>query len=211
MTLSLVVPVKSIALGKSRVAAAIGDDERRRLNVDLLVHTLEVAAHFPGSERTLVVSACEEVLDLARARDCAVLRERTGCGLNAAVAEARDVLLAAGSTELLVVASDLPWLYDLPLRELVERGGQDRAVAIATDRAGRGTNALYLPAPRGYRFAYGEDSRRAHAAEAQRLGTRALAFEHPALAFDLDHPGDYAEYRNAHPRPRATNGSIVRS
>ena len=68
MRLWLVVPVKSLRDGKSRLAPVLSVAERRAFNEWLLVRTLQQAALFPGLERTLLVSACEEACACASAQ-----------------------------------------------------------------------------------------------------------------------------------------------
>lgn len=189
MTPWLVLPVKSVAHGKSRLAGRLDEDTRRQLNLELLERSLELAARYPGSPRTVVVSPCREVLALARVHGARVLQE-TGAGLNAAVAQAVDQLAASGDP-ILVMSCDLPFACEADLRALVR---PDQLV-LATDRLGAGTNALGLPGRTEFRFHYGESSRYRHAEEAARRGLAFSVLQAPSLAFDLDTFEDYREWR----------------
>ena len=66
---------------------------------------------------------------------------------------------------------------------------------IAPDRHGVGTNGLSLPLPaaRGFRFAFGDDSFALHQAEAARLGLIVEVIHSPTLAKDIDVPADLAD------------------
>ena len=56
----LLVPVKSLRCGKSRLESALAPAERRRLNEFFLRHMIAVAGQFPGLARTAVVSDADD-------------------------------------------------------------------------------------------------------------------------------------------------------
>ena len=92
-----------------------------------------------------------------------------------------------------MLSSDLPFVAAGDVERLLAAAAPGVAT-VAPDRAGRGTNALALPAAADFRFRFGRDSAAAHAAEARRAGLRAETLRAPGLAFDVDTPGDYAEF-----------------
>ena len=98
----LVIPVKSLRDGKTRLASALDPVQRREFMDRLLVRTLDQAAQFPGLERTLVVSACSETRTRATALGAHVLNE-SGRGLNAALKLAHENLQQRSTTQMLVV------------------------------------------------------------------------------------------------------------
>ena len=63
-----ILPVRSLAEGKSRLSPVLDATERARLNERLLEHTLDCLAVYPGAASTLVASASAEVLERARRR-----------------------------------------------------------------------------------------------------------------------------------------------
>ncbi|MFT3721120.1 2-phospho-L-lactate guanylyltransferase [Pseudorhodoferax sp.] len=189
----LVLPVKSLAGGKSRLALHLAPAQRRSLNAELLARTLALAARFPSLEHTLVVSRCPEVLAMARARGAAVLVEQ-GCGLNTAVAQSLQLPMHAQDrpgSRVLVLSCDLPLASEQDLRALAAHDG----VVLATDRAGTGTNALGLPRGLPFQPHYGPASRQHHTAEAALRGQPCRVLHRPGLAFDLDTWDDYREWQ----------------
>ena len=66
MTLWLVVPVRPLTEGKSRLAPVLDADARRRLNERFLLSTLDIATALVGPARVLVVS-CRAVAHLGPA------------------------------------------------------------------------------------------------------------------------------------------------
>jgi len=205
----LLVPVRSLAQGKRRLAGRLDADERAALNAQFLDHLLAEAAVWPGLDRTVVVSPCPEALRRARAAGARALRqpalprldEGSSQTLNAALALARRTLRQWGAHSLLVASCDLPALRSRDLRRLVDCGGSPHSasrarVVLASDRAGRGTNALYLPAAMAAAlpFCFGADSARRHAEAARRLGLPFARVDIPGLAFDIDTPHDLATW-----------------
>ncbi|GAA4353668.1 2-phospho-L-lactate guanylyltransferase [Variovorax defluvii] len=186
----LVLPVKSIAEGKSRLAPDLAPDRRRQLNLELLERALALAARYPGAVRTLVASRCPEVLALARRQGAGWIAEKQP-GLNEAVAQAFASLATRAGEQVLVMSCDLPLAREDDLRMLVRPG----EATIASDRTGTGTNVLCLPAGAPFRFHYGPMSRERHAAQALRLGLPCRVVQTPSLAFDLDTLDDYREWQ----------------
>ena len=62
-----ILPVRSLADGKSRLSPLLDAGERARLNEQLFAQTLDCLAAYPGAASTLVVSGSAEVL-VARAK-----------------------------------------------------------------------------------------------------------------------------------------------
>ena len=187
----LVIPVKSLRDGKTRLAPALDPLQRREFMDRLLVHTLNQAAAFPGLDRTLVVSACSETRTRASTLGAHVLNE-SGRGLNAALKLAHESIQQRGATQMLVVPCDLPLLRTEDLQYLSRLAMSDD-IAIAPDRRMRGTNGLCFGATLDFNFEFGPDSYARHKHNAQRLQREHAAAISPGLAFDVDTPDDLAE------------------
>lgn len=190
MTPWLILPFKSIEHGKSRLAPALGAEQRRALNRHLLRHALTVAAQYPGQRHTLVVSACPHVLAIARDHGCHALSEKPPGGLNGALTHAIHVVRRHGGDDLMLLSCDLPFVHTSDLEALMALGRRQGGVLVATDRCAQGTNALYLSAATRIELHYGPDSCRLHLAQATRLGLPAGVLHRAGLAFDIDTPAD---------------------
>lgn len=197
----LLIPVRSLSDGKRRLAARLDAPARRALNEQFLDHLLEEATFWPELAQTVVVSPCEEVLRRARTAGARALRqpelprldEISSETLNAALELARRELQRWGTKELMVVSSDLPWMGSADLESLADCSRDvegRRRVVIATDRAGHGTNALYLPCGASLPFRFGLDSARHHGNAARVMGFPVARVVIPGLAFDVDTPAD---------------------
>lgn len=183
----LIIPVKALAEGKSRLSDVLGPTQRRLLNRRFLDHVLSVAEEFPGAGSTLVVSRDAEVLAMARARKMAALEETEDHGQNAALTQACASLGDRDGRDLLVVSADLPKLSAEDLRAMTQS-----PAAIAPNEAGTGTNALFATAPHVLPFHFGEGSFSRHREACRHLGLEPVVIKRPGLAFDVDTPEDYA-------------------
>jgi 2-phospho-L-lactate guanylyltransferase len=207
MSIWLVVPVKSLRDGKSRLAPSLEPAERRAFVEWLLVRTLEQAAQFPGLERTLLVSACEETRACASARGARVLEERAPCGLNSALRQAQLALSELGATRMLMVSGDLPLLETQDLRELAAASSTD-IIALAPDRTRQGTNGLCLDARACFDFSFGPDSFARHLDCVRRLNLQCALVDRRGLAFDVDVPDHLAELRIESAQPRVIQARV---
>lgn len=185
-SLKLIIPVKPLRVGKSRLGGVLAPAERRALNKRFLDHVLSVAAEFPGLDRTTVVSRDADVLDDARRRGIGVVEESGSGDLNHALAEAIDAVDPAAEHDILILPADLPSVTADDLSALCRP-----PVAIAPDRRGAGTNGLFMAAPHRITLGFGPDSLGRHAADARRLGLEPLIVDRPGLAFDVDTAEDY--------------------
>lgn len=195
MSVRLVLPLKSLHDGKTRLAPVLDAAQRAALIDRLLMRTLEQAAQFPGLQNTLLVSACEKAR--ARATECGVgVVDEPVAGLNHALQRAQRAVCETAAEKMLVIPCDLPLLTADDLRCLVDCAGT-QAVALAPDRFKQGTNGICLPSSTAFEFAFGPGSYKRHRSSIERLRLRAVEVERPGLAFDVDTPNDLAQLRDA--------------
>ncbi|WP_425955958.1 2-phospho-L-lactate guanylyltransferase [Xylanimonas sp. McL0601] len=194
-----VVPLRDGVSGKSRLAAALAPDERRRLVAELARHVVATLTAVERVERIVIVTAdppfVAEVLagQSASARISVLPQPGDRPGLNGALDLAREqVRRDAPGTALLVAHADLPALGPDDVAALLA-AGRTADVVVATDRHGTGTNLLVLPADAAYDFRFGIGSRAAHEAEAARRGLTAVVVQRPGTAADLDTLDDWDE------------------
>lgn len=183
----VVVPVKRLALAKSRLAA-YGDEVRGQLALAFAADVVAAALECPGVERVLVVTddgTAEQVLAALGAR---VVPDLPDAGLNAALVHGCDVLRGrGGSLSVAALSADLPALRAGDLRSVLD------SVPVAgrgfvADAAGSGTTLLAARAPARLDPSYGGGSRARHAAS----GAAELVAA-PGLRRDVDTPDDLQE------------------
>jgi 2-phospho-L-lactate/phosphoenolpyruvate guanylyltransferase len=194
MPLHILIPCKSFNAGKSRLASVLDAEARHALCAQFLAGTLDLALSLVPAARCHLVSGDTEAAALASARGAGLIAD-PGAGLNGALRAGRDAICAASDAiTLLILPIDLPWANLATLAEFCDSGAD---VAIAPDRARAGTNALCLGprAVQGFYFRFGTDSSAAHQAFAREHGWRVSVFDNARLAFDVDRPEDYREWR----------------
>lgn len=191
--LRVLIAVRPVEEGKSRLASSLSDGERTALNQRLFDHVCGVCLSFVPAGRIFLVSRSRALLGQGRAWGMQAVAE-TGSGLNAALAQGAAAVAGAADGPLLTLATDLPGLTrdDLIAMENALRSAQ---VVIAPDHTGQGTNALAMARPGLVPFHYGAGSLAAHVAAARRAGLAHALVERPGLARDLDTPEDLAGVR----------------
>lgn len=104
-----------------------------------------------------------------------------GRGLNAELSAWRD---AQGNAPVLIIHADLPLLTEDDVQALLRAA--DQGAALATDRAGQGTNALAIADGRPLALRFGVNSRSRHCAQYPDMP----ALQREGLIADLDTPDD---------------------
>jgi 2-phospho-L-lactate guanylyltransferase len=201
--LAIVIPVKSLAEGKSRLAEALPAEDRHELNARLLTHTLDQAAHLADIADVYVVSKSSDVLAAAMQRGFTACPEADPGELNGAVALGAKQAAAGGATELMVLPVDLPWVSSSRLRTLVDAFRADCDAMIVADRAGEGTNVLLWRPIETACFHYGAGSAVKHTEAAKNLGYRVVMRQDPYLSFDLDTAQDFQIWSRGEASPLA--------
>jgi 2-phospho-L-lactate guanylyltransferase len=182
----VLVPMKPLAAAKERLGPALDPAERRRLSLAMLADVIDAAR---GFDRVWVLQSDSDAAAVAAAAGVeAVDDPAPGAGLNASLDAATSRAVRLGTTGVLVVAADLPAVTSDDLLALCERPG----TAIAPDRAGVGTNALWRSPGDAIGVAFGSASFGAHRVLAREAGVGMRVVERPGLAIDVDTPADLA-------------------
>ena len=172
------VPIKQGASGKSRLASVLPREERDALALRMAQHVL--------AELESSASIAEIAILSAQRPDwwSGGWVEDRGVGLNTELAEWRRTV---GTAPVLIVHADLPLLSAGEVDRLLALAAA-QGIALATDRAGEGSNALAIADGRPFALCFGPGSRRLHAAQAPGM----TVLTSPGLATDIDTPGDLA-------------------
>ena len=176
-----VIPIRAFALGKARLAASLDGAERAALGR----RWAEQVVHAAGAVPIVVVSSDPDVRVWATDLGLDLLDDPGS--LDGAARAGRDQLRDRGCGRVVVAHADLPRAHDLAR---LTRDGSQPVVALVPCHRDDGTPVLSVPAAVDFRFAYGPDSFRRHAAEARRLGLGLRVVRDPDLAFDVDVPDD---------------------
>jgi 2-phospho-L-lactate/phosphoenolpyruvate guanylyltransferase len=178
----VVIPIRSFAEAKARLADHLPPDARADFARELATRVVEAAAPLP----IVIVTGAPEVRAWAEARGLDVVADPGG-GLDAAAAAGRARTAELGCVRTVVAHADLPFAESLA--DL----GRDLSRPIVTlvpCHRDDGTNICSVPVDAAFEFAYGPGSFRRHAAEARRLGLGLRIVRRADLAFDVDVPED---------------------
>ncbi|QIB35352.1 2-phospho-L-lactate guanylyltransferase [Ancylobacter pratisalsi] len=188
-----VVPVKSFAAAKQRLAGAFSPRQRHALVRAMMRDVLVALRATRGLDGIVVVTADPEAGLLAREHGAQLIFERDVLGLNTAVAEAAGRLAAQRVGGMLVVPGDVPMATPVEISALVSSHPPGVAVSLVPAHDGQGTNALLVSPPDVMAFSYGPLSCALHVATAEMLTIEPMVHDpagFPGLALDIDLPAD---------------------
>ncbi len=189
-----VVPVKSLAAGKSRLAAALGRAGAEALSLAMLEDVVAALRALPGLAAVAVVTPDETVAHAAERAGASVLRGPDP-GLNEALTRAGRELGAACDGGLLVVLGDVAGARPDELARILDAlaaGPPPRAVLVPS-RDG-GTAALARHPHDAFPAQFGEDSAHAHRAAAARADVPLIELALASLAIDIDDERDLRDF-----------------
>lgn len=159
-----VVPVKSLATAKSRLAPA-SDERRRALALAFAVDTVAALRAVPGIRTVVVVTADAAVAAEVGGADVEVLPEPAEGGLNAAITAGVDwSRFQHADAGVVVVAADLPALRSRDVAAVLRIASAHPRTVLA-DREGTGTTMLTGLPDTPPRPQFGSDSLARHRAE----------------------------------------------
>ncbi|MFC7398477.1 2-phospho-L-lactate guanylyltransferase [Chelatococcus sp. GCM10030263] len=184
-----VVPVKSFARAKTRLAGILAPRERQELAMAMLADVLEALAATEGLDGILVVTADAEAAAMAGSFGALVLTDPVESGTNPAVLWGLRELDRLGKSGAVVVPGDLPFVTPAELGAVLAALSRSPAVLVPAVRDG-GTNILALSLPSAMTPAFGHDSFARHlaAATAARLDPAVLTFD--GAGHDIDVAAD---------------------
>jgi FO synthase len=179
------VPIKSRALCKTRLAPVLSPVQRVALVRALLGHVLATLRAVPGVDHIALVSSERDGV----ADDVGMVQDR-GNDLNAGLESGVDHAIAAGAKTILIVPADLPLLCVHDVQQLMS-GARRSGIALAPDRHERGTNAVCMALPARLHLQFGEDSFLKHCRQAAERFEAAAHVRSGGLGFDLDTAADW--------------------
>jgi 2-phospho-L-lactate guanylyltransferase len=166
------VPIKQGGNGKSRLAAMLSPQERDALSLRMARHMLSELGRCEGlSDITILSTDRPDWWSGSWTAD-------GGQGLNAETTGWRQT---RGTDAILIIHADLPLLQAVDVRHLLDVA-EAEGIALATDRAGEGSNALAIADGRPFEFWFGPDSRGLHAAQSPEM----TVIQRTSLSVDID-------------------------
>lgn len=189
---SVLIPIRSLSGGKSRLGELFDAESRQKLVVRMAEHVIQQVTVSGIADQITVVTG-DPTLEQALTADGVrfLLQPDTIQGLNPAISFGREAALADGADRLLVLFADLP---EISAADLIAIDQNTAPVTIIPDQQLQGTNALLLQGRavlQRFNFHYGIGSHPAHLQEASSLDFPSVSFPITGLAVDLDTPADW--------------------
>jgi 2-phospho-L-lactate/phosphoenolpyruvate guanylyltransferase len=191
MKINALIPVKSLATAKSRLAASFTQHQRESLVLDMLHHVLCVLLDSELFDKVSVVSSDKRVLEKAYLWGAQAVVEENH-GHNQALQEAALKEMSAGVTMLLTISADLPLLTTQEIRCFYEQSLR-HDVVLAPSRDGTGTNAIMVHPPLAVPYVFGQGSLQSYIEAAKQKRLSYSKFHSIGLALDIDTIDDLEE------------------
>jgi 2-phospho-L-lactate guanylyltransferase len=188
----VIIPVKPLDQGKSRLANVLSSEARAMLTRSLLTHILITIEQVDAITQALVVTRDPEIADLARIHAARVFSEEDPLDLNNAVDGAVELARQRGADETLILPSDLPFITTADVESMLRTQAD---VVLCPDRHDAGTNAILLRHVNGFAFQFGPNSFHRHKTEARVHDLETEIVPAPGLLFDLDTVEDWTLYQ----------------
>jgi 2-phospho-L-lactate guanylyltransferase len=185
-----VVPVKALAAGKSRLAAALGHEGARVLALAMLE---DVVAALRAVSRLAVVAVVTPDADVAAVARAAGARALVGAdpGLNPSLERAATALGPACEGGLLVVLGDVAGVRAEELERVLDAlASLGRPGVVLVPSGDGGTAALARDPADAIPPRFGPASAAAHREAARAAGVPLVELALPSLALDLDDEED---------------------
>jgi 2-phospho-L-lactate/phosphoenolpyruvate guanylyltransferase len=183
-----IVPVKTFARAKQRLALVLSADERAQLAEAMLCDVLEQLSGLSQLEGILVVTADPLAAQIAGASGARHIRDPLESGVNHAVVRGLEALPSA-ECAVAVIAADVPFATSTEIADALSRLEQHSIVLTPAEMDG-GTNLLALRRAGLIEPSFGEGSFARHREQARMLNVSCSIFRATGLGHDIDRAGD---------------------
>lgn len=183
-----IVPVKTFAQAKQRLASVLSADERARLAEAMLCDVLEQLRALSQLEGVLVVTADPSAARIAGSFGARHIRDCSESGVNHAAARGLDAVPSA-ECPVAIVAADVPFATSTEIADALAHLEQHPVVLTPAEADG-GTNLLALRRVHLIEPSFGEGSFARHREQARKLNLSCGIFRAKGLGHDIDRAGD---------------------
>lgn len=180
------IPVKTFARGKQRLAPLLSPDERTALAVAMFRDVLAAITAARGVDRVCVVTSDGEARRLAGAAGAAVLAETEQRSESASVDWGATRCAEMGAGSVLVLPADLPLLTAGDVEAVLAAAGEGPGVVLVPSADELGSNAILRTPPLAIPSRFGHGSFERHQREAAQRGLPCRVLRLPRVALDVD-------------------------
>ncbi len=194
---AILIPVKSTARAKARLANFLDQSARQQLSLAMLEDVLAAVMPATGSlvDGVFVTSSDSDATRIAQASGATVLVEQEQRSESHSVDAASVTLAKRGVEAMLTIPADIPAVLTEDIAAVFSAACEsDLAVLLVPSRDEKGTNAIWRRPPQAIPSQFGFNSLHKHQGEAEARGLRWGMLRVPRLAVDIDEPEDVAAF-----------------
>lgn len=184
-----IVPIKTLASSKKRLASILTERERVKLSEAMLQDVLSAVCN-SVVKNVIIVSKDQKVMKIAQEFDVVIVKEEEELGVNSAVALTNDICKDCDAS--IVIPHDLPFVIPLDIDMICNSAMGKRCVVITPSHRYDGTNALLRKPSDAIETHYDEDSYEIHVNKARERNVPVKIFLNKGLMLDIDEPRDIA-------------------
>ncbi len=183
----LLIPFKSVATAKQRLAQALNQQQRSQLAEAMLRDVLSAARGVRNRIDVALVSGDARAQAMAREFGFVVIEDTRNESETAAIEFATAWCEQRGYDATIVVPADIPLITSDELHRVLDAAPAEGAVFVpAYDR--RGSNCILRRPASIIALRFGNDSFLPHCEAMQRTGKELVILEMPGIGLDIDNP-----------------------
>ncbi|HXM21697.1 MAG TPA: 2-phospho-L-lactate guanylyltransferase [Terriglobales bacterium] len=198
----ILIPVKSLANAKQRLASVLDQSTRTKLAQAMLFDVLETLGTWVSRPEVSIVTSDPFALDLARRFEFQIIPDNTNRSQTDAIEMATRFCESRSVDSTLVIPGDIPLIKTWELEKILE-AAPDQGSVLVPAADGRGTNAAWRRPAGLFALRFGNDSFKPHLTAARATQKPCVVLSLPGIALDVDNPADLRELAEAPGETRA--------
>jgi 2-phospho-L-lactate guanylyltransferase len=192
----ILVPVKSLANAKQRLASVLDQPTRTKLAQAMLFDVLETLGTWVSRPEVSIVTSDPFALELARRFEFRIIPDNANRSETDAIEMATRFCESGGVESTLVIPGDIPLINASELEKILE-AAPDQGSVLVPAADGRGTNAAWRRPAGLFPLRFGNDSFKPHLTAARATQKPCIVLSLPGIALDIDNPSDLRQLAEA--------------
>jgi len=198
----ILIPVKSLAYAKQRLASMLDQPTRTRLAQAMLFDVLETLHTCVSGTEVSIVTSDPFALELAQRFEFQIIPDNANRSETDAIEMATRFCEERQIDNTLVIPADIPLIQASEIEKILQAAPVEGSVLVpASD--GRGTNAAFRRPAALFPLRFGNDSFKPHLAAARATDKPCVILSLPGIALDVDNPSDLRQLAEAPGETRA--------
>jgi len=198
----ILIPVKSLATAKQRLASVLDQPTRTELAQAMLLDVLETLHAWKNRPPVSIVTSDPFAVELARRFQFQLIPDHANRSQTDAIEMATRLCASQKVDNTLVIPGDIPLINASELEQILQAAPDEGSVLVpAAD--GRGTNAAFRRPAALFPLRFGNDSFKPHLTAARVTQKPCVVLSLPGIALDIDNPADLQQLAEAPGETRA--------